>query len=69
VASDGGPADFVIVWAAGRIALAGHAAAAYDWPVLKLVEERVVARSTAMQAGNIHRHFCLSPPLYRYCPM
>jgi arabinofuranan 3-O-arabinosyltransferase len=42
VASDGGPADFVIVWAAGRITLAGHAAAAYDWPVLKLVEERVV---------------------------
>jgi hypothetical protein len=31
--------DFVNVWAAGRMALAGHAAAAYDWPTQKLVEE------------------------------
>ncbi len=44
VATGGGPADFVSVWAAGRMALAGHAAAAYDWPALKLVEQRVVGQ-------------------------
>ncbi len=44
VAPDGGgvPADFVNVWAAGRLVLAGHAAAAYDWPAHKLVEEAAV---------------------------
>jgi len=36
------PADFVGVWAAGRLAIMGHAAAAYDWPVHKLVEEGAV---------------------------
>jgi hypothetical protein len=30
--------DFVDVWAAGRLALAGHAAMAYDWPTHKLAE-------------------------------
>jgi arabinofuranan 3-O-arabinosyltransferase len=41
---DGGgvPSDFVNIWAAGRMALAGHAAAAYDWPTHKLVEESAV---------------------------
>ena len=34
--------DFVNVWAAGRTALAGHAAAVYDWPAHKLVEESAV---------------------------
>jgi len=34
--------DFVNVWAAGRLALAGHAAAAYDWPTHKLAEEQAV---------------------------
>jgi hypothetical protein len=44
VAPDGSgvPADFVNVWAAGRMALAGHAAAANDWPTHKLVEESAV---------------------------
>jgi arabinofuranan 3-O-arabinosyltransferase len=31
--------DFVTTWSAGRLALMGHAAAAYDWPTLKLVDE------------------------------
>jgi arabinofuranan 3-O-arabinosyltransferase len=31
--------DFVDVWAAGRLALAGHAAMAYDWPTHKLAED------------------------------
>jgi len=41
VAPDGGgvPSDFVNVWAAGRMALAGHAASVYDWPAHKLIEE------------------------------
>jgi len=44
VARDGSgvPADFVNVWAAGRLVLAGHAAAAYDWPAHKLVEVSAV---------------------------
>jgi arabinofuranan 3-O-arabinosyltransferase len=40
VAPSGGglPADFVNVWAAGRLALEGQAAAAYDWPTHKAME-------------------------------
>ncbi len=40
VAADGGgvPVDFVNVWAAGRLALEGHPAAAYDWPTHKMME-------------------------------
>jgi arabinofuranan 3-O-arabinosyltransferase len=38
----GVPSDFVNVWAAGRLVLEGHPAAAYDWPVHKLVEEAAV---------------------------
>ena len=39
-ASDGGgvATDFVNVWAAGKLALAGHPAAAYDWPTHKAME-------------------------------
>jgi arabinofuranan 3-O-arabinosyltransferase len=32
------PTDFVNVWAAGRLALEGQAAAAYDWPTHKAME-------------------------------
>jgi hypothetical protein len=32
------PTDFVNVWAAGRLALDGHPAAAYDWPIHKAAE-------------------------------
>jgi hypothetical protein len=40
IAPDGGgvPSDFVNVWAAGKLALEGHAAAAYNWPVHKAAE-------------------------------
>jgi arabinofuranan 3-O-arabinosyltransferase len=38
----GGVADFVALWTAGRMTLAGHAAAAYDWPTLKPIEEVTV---------------------------
>jgi arabinofuranan 3-O-arabinosyltransferase len=35
-------ADFVNVWAAGKLALAGHPAAAYDWPTHKLAENNAL---------------------------
>jgi len=40
VAPGGGgvEADFVNVWAAGKLALSGHPALAYDWPTHKLAE-------------------------------
>jgi len=46
VASDGSgvPSDFVNVWAAGRLAFTGHAAAAYDWTIHKHVEEHALGR-------------------------
>jgi len=34
--------DFVTTWSAGHMALTGHAAAAYDWPALKLADERTL---------------------------
>jgi hypothetical protein len=34
--------DFVTIWAAGKMALAGHAAQAYDWAQLKPVDESIV---------------------------
>lgn len=34
--------DFVTTWAAGQMARAGHAAAAYDWSALKLVDAEVI---------------------------
>jgi arabinofuranan 3-O-arabinosyltransferase len=38
----GVPSDFVGVWAAGRLVLAGHPAAVYNWPVHKLVEQSAI---------------------------
>jgi len=40
IAPDGGgvPSDFVNVWAAGKLVLEGHPAAAYDWPTHKAME-------------------------------
>ena len=35
--------DFVTIWAAGKMALAGHAAQAYDWTQLKSVDESIVS--------------------------
>jgi hypothetical protein len=42
LAAPDGTTDFDTVWVAGRMALSGHAAAAYDWPTLKSVVEGVV---------------------------
>jgi arabinofuranan 3-O-arabinosyltransferase len=38
----GVPTDFVAVWSAGKLALGGHAASVYDWPIHKLVEQSAV---------------------------
>ena len=47
IAKDGGgvPSDFVNVWAAGKLVLAGKAAAAYDWPTHKLIEETALGHA------------------------
>ena len=41
----GQPTDFIAVWSAGKLALTGNAAAVYDWPAHKLVEEGAVGHS------------------------
>ena len=41
-ADTAGVYDFITTWSAGEMTLMGHAAAAYDWPTLKLVEESVL---------------------------
>ncbi|MGA8615654.1 MAG: glycosyltransferase family 87 protein [Xanthobacteraceae bacterium] len=38
----GVPSDFVGLWSAGKLALAGHPAAVYDWPTHKLMEESAI---------------------------
>ena len=42
---NGLPTDFVNVWEPASLALAGHAAAAYDWPTHKLAEESAVGHA------------------------
>jgi hypothetical protein len=43
--------DFVTIWGAGKMALAGHAAAAYDWPTLKLVDEHAIGQAFSGYLG------------------
>ena len=43
--------DFVNVWAAGRLALDGDPAAAYDWPLHKAAEVRAVGHDFANYYG------------------
>jgi arabinofuranan 3-O-arabinosyltransferase len=40
--TDGSTPDFVALWAAGRMALFGQAATAYDWSSLKALEESIL---------------------------
>jgi len=53
VARDGSgvPSDFVNVWAAGRLVLEGQAAAAYDWPTHKAVEDVAIGHPFAGYFG------------------
>src|SRR5258707_11501584 len=46
------PTDFVNVWSAGRLALDGHPAWAYDWDIQKQVQVAVLGQS---YQGNFAR--------------
>ncbi|MBC9881479.1 DUF2029 domain-containing protein [Bradyrhizobium sp. INPA01-394B] len=56
----GSPTDFVNVWAAGRLALDGHAAQAWDWQIQKQVEVAVLHQDFA---GNFAWHY---PPPFLF---
>lgn len=47
----GAPSDFIAVWAAGKMASAGHAAAVYQWGAHKLVEQAAVGHPFAGYFG------------------
>ena len=47
----GAPSDFVAVWAAGKLASAGHPASVYDWGAHKLVEQTAVGHPFAGYFG------------------
>ena len=47
----GAPSDFIAVWAAGKLASAGHAASVYDWGVHELVEQTAVGHPFAGYFG------------------
>ncbi len=49
--SVGEPSDFIAVWAAGKLAATGHAAAIYDWGVHKLVEQTAIGHPFAGYYG------------------
>jgi arabinofuranan 3-O-arabinosyltransferase len=44
-ANTAGAYDFITTWSAGELTLMGRAAAAYDWPTFKLVEESALGHS------------------------
>jgi hypothetical protein len=54
------PIDFVNVWSAGRLALEGHAAQAYDWAIQKQVQVAVLGQS---YEGNFAWHY---PPPFLF---
>lgn len=47
----GAPSDFVAVWAAGKLASAGHPASVYDWGAHKLVEQAAIGHPFAGYFG------------------
>ncbi|MFZ2068444.1 MAG: glycosyltransferase family 87 protein [Xanthobacteraceae bacterium] len=47
----GAPSDFVAVWAAGKLASAGHPASVYDWGAHKLVEQTAIGHPFAGYFG------------------
>jgi arabinofuranan 3-O-arabinosyltransferase len=54
------PTDFVNVWSAGRLALEGHPALAYDWGIQKQVQVAVLGQS---YEGNFAWHY---PPPFLF---
>jgi hypothetical protein len=39
--------DFLSFWSAGKLALAGHASAAYDWPVMHVLQRQLMGHDVA----------------------
>lgn len=56
----GSPTDFVNVWSAGRLALEGHPAWAYDWDIQKKIQVAVLGRT---YPGNFAWHY---PPPFLF---
>ena len=54
------PTDFVNVWSAGKLALQGHAALAYDWAIQKQLQISVLGQS---YPGNFAWHY---PPPFLF---
>jgi hypothetical protein len=54
------PTDFVNVWSAGRLALEGHPAQAWDWDIQKQVQVAVLGQS---YEGNLAWHY---PPPFLF---
>ncbi len=54
------PTDFVNVWSAGKLALEGHAADAYDWAVQKQLQISILGQS---YPGNFAWHY---PPPFLF---
>jgi arabinofuranan 3-O-arabinosyltransferase len=54
------PTDFVNVWSAGKLALEGHPALAYDWDIQKQVQVAVLGQS---YEGNFAWHY---PPPFLF---
>src|ERR1700738_2775788 len=54
------PTDFVNVWSAGRLALDGHPAQAWDWDIQKQVQVAVLGQSSQ---GNFAWHY---PPPFLF---
>ena len=57
------PTDFVNVWSAGRLALDGHPAQAWDWDIQKQVQVLVLGQS---YPGNFAWHY---PPPFLFVAM
>jgi arabinofuranan 3-O-arabinosyltransferase len=55
--------DFVNVWAAGKLALQGHPALAWDWDIQKQVQVEMLGQS---YIGNLNWHY---PPLFLFIAM
>jgi len=54
------PTDFINVWSAGRLALDGHPASAYDWTIQKQLQVAVLGQS---YEGNFAWHY---PPPFLF---
>src|SRR3954470_19092982 len=54
------PTDFINVWSAGKLALDGHPALAYDWNVQKQLQVAVLGQS---YEGNFAGHY---PPPFLF---